>query len=119
MADVWFPDPGGGENVYEHGGGAVDAGAALRLQRLHARRAVEAGAGHHVGGAVDDAAQRAHHAAEAVVEGDGEADAVRLQSRSHLNVSTIFCGNSHNIFSLFCHGLNLLTILGTILWKFC
>ena len=42
VAHVRLLLPGGGQDVHEHGGGAVDGGAPLSLYRIHARSAVKA-----------------------------------------------------------------------------
>ena len=86
MTHIWLPDPGLGEDVDKHGGRPVDRGALLRLDGLDAGGAVEAGAGHHVGGAVHEAAEGAGNIAEAVIERDRDTDPVRLKQRV-INVS--------------------------------
>ena len=53
----------------------------LRLDGLDTGGAVEAGAGDHVGGAVQEPAEGAGHIAEAVIERDGDTDSVRLKQR--------------------------------------
>ena len=59
-------------------GHAVDGGAALVGYGREGLERVEVLGGDHHGGAVDDAVEGAHYAAEAVVEGHGNAQAVVL-----------------------------------------
>ena len=81
VTHVGLPEPGLGEDVHKHGRGPVDRGALLRLDGLDTGGAVEAGAGDHVGGAVQEPAEGAGHIAEAVIERDGDTDSVRLKQR--------------------------------------
>jgi hypothetical protein len=60
----------------EHGGHAVEGGAALVLDGLEDGERVEGLAGDDHAGAVAEAGEVAHDHAEAVIEGDGDADAV-------------------------------------------
>ena len=60
----------------EHGGHAVERGAALLVHGLQRRQRVEAGAGIDHGAAMGDAGEVAQHHAEAVVERHRDADLV-------------------------------------------
>ena len=62
----------------EHGGDAVDGGAAFVGYGLQGLERVKVLGGDDHSGAVDDAVEGAHDAAEAVVEGHGDAEAVAL-----------------------------------------
>ena len=60
----------------EHGGHAVEAGATLGGDGLQRGQRIEALAGEDHGGAMGQAAQDAHHHAEAVIERHGDAEPV-------------------------------------------
>ena len=64
------------EHGDEHGGHAVDGDASFVLDRREGRGRVEGVGGIDDGGATGGAAEVAHHHAEAVVEGNGDAEAV-------------------------------------------
>ena len=77
-AEVELGEVGMAELGDEHGGHAVDGGAAFVGYGGESLERVEVLGGNDHGGAVDDAVERAHDAAEAVVEGHGDAEAVVL-----------------------------------------
>ena len=81
MTHVRFPESGLGEDVHKHGRGPVDGGALLRLNGLDTRGAVEAGAGDHVSGSVQEPTQGAGHITKAVIKRDRNTDPVRLKQR--------------------------------------
>ena len=89
MADVWLGPPGRVQHVDKHGGGPVDGGALLCLYGRHAGRPVEAGAGDDRGGAVDETSERGTDVTEAVIEGDGDTDSVRLERKCNGLISFI------------------------------
>ena len=66
------------QHGHEHGGHAIQAGAALVLERPQGVQRIEAFAWKNHGGALVHAAQRAHHHAEAMVERHGNAEPVLL-----------------------------------------
>ena len=97
VTHVGLPEPGLGEDVHKHGRGPVDRGALLRLDGLDTRGAVEAGAGDHVGGAVQEAAEGAGNITEAVIERDRDTDPVRLKQKVVIGGQL---GTGHHTFSL-------------------
>ena len=79
VTDVRLPEPGLGEDVDKHCGGAVNGGALFSLNSLNTRCPIEARTGDDISGAVDEATESASNISEAVVERDGNTDSVRLK----------------------------------------
>src|SRR6202789_1485635 len=75
---IEFPETRMIEHRNEHGRDAVKTGALLRLDRLQGGKGVEAAARIDSRGAVAHAIEVSHAHAEAVVERNGDADAIRL-----------------------------------------
>ena len=79
MTHVGLGPPGGIQHVNKHGGRPVYRGALLGLYCGHTGGPIEAGTGHHRGGPVYQTPQCGAHVTEAVIEGDGDTDSVRLE----------------------------------------